>query len=185
MTLTEKDKRTLAAVARAALAAAVRGEAYAPPAPEPEQPALLENRGCFVTLKTDDQLRGCIGCFTSPNPLYQTIAEYTRASALEDPRFRGNRIREAELQNVAMDISCLTPLAPCPNPENIILGTHGVYVRANGRAGCFLPQVATETGWSVEEFWGHCCRDKAGLSWDAWTHPATDRMTFTADVFDA
>ncbi|MCK9301524.1 MAG: AMMECR1 family protein [Bacteroidales bacterium] len=31
-----------------------------------------------------------------------------------------------------------------------------------------MPQVATETGWSVEEFLGHCSRDKAGLGWDGW-----------------
>ncbi len=52
-------------------------------------------------------------------------------------------------------------------------------------SGCFLPQVAEETGWSVEEFWSHCCRDKAGLDSDAWRRPDAERMTFTADVFDA
>jgi len=34
--------------------------------------------------------------------------------------------------------------------------------------GTFLPQVATETGWSLEEFLGHCSRDKAGIGWDGW-----------------
>ncbi len=183
MALTERDKQALAAIARASLAAAVRGEKYVPD--DPGLPDLLENRGCFVTLKTGGRLRGCLGCFTSEQPLYRAVAEYTRFSALEDPRFAGQRIRESELSSVAIDISCLTPLAPCPEPEKIILGVHGIYVRANGCSGCFLPQVAEETGWSAEEFWSHCCRDKAGLDGDAWRMPGTECMTFTADVFDA
>ena len=36
------------------------------------------------------------------------------------------------------------------------------------RHGTFLPQVAAETGWTVEEFLGHCARDKAGIGWDGW-----------------
>ncbi len=184
-TLTDRDKRFLGAIARAALTAAVRGEHYAPPAPDTDSPALLAHCGCFVTLKTDNALRGCIGCFTANQPLYQTIAAYTRASALEDPRFTNNRIRESELPRVALDISCLTPLAPCAEPEKITLGTHGIYVRNGRHAGCFLPQVATETGWNVEEFWGHCCQDKAGLPWDAWKRPDTECLTFTAEIFDA
>lgn len=184
MALTETDKAFLAEIARNALAAAVQGGSYAPPVPD-ALPNLLEHRGCFVTLKTNDQLRGCIGCFTSDQPLYQTVADYTRHSALDDPRFAHHRLRESELPAVAIDISALTPLVRCDEPEKIILGVHGIYVRSGGRGGCFLPQVATETGWSVEEFWGHCCRDKAGLDWDAWRHPGAECMTFTADVFDA
>lgn len=183
MALTEKDKHTLGMISRAALKAAVTGERYAPA--DPGRPTLHDRRGCFVTLKTNAQLRGCLGCFTSDNPLYQTVADYTRFSALDDPRFTRNRLRENELPNVAIDISCLTPLAPCGDPESITLGTHGIYVKSHGRAGCFLPQVATETGWTVEEFWGYCCRDKAGLDWDAWRRPDTQCLIFTADVFDA
>ena len=184
MALTENDKHALASIARAALSAAVAGGKHFAP-DDPGLPNLLEKRGCFVTLKTNNRLRGCLGCFTSEQPLYRTVAEYTRFSALDDPRFSGQRIREDELPAVAIDVSCLTPLAPCAEPENITLGMHGIYVRSGMRSGCFLPQVATETGWNVEEFWGHCCRDKAGLDWDAWRRPEVECMTFTADVFDA
>ena len=31
-----------------------------------------------------------------------------------------------------------------------------------------LPQVATENGWTVEEFLGDTSRDKAGIGWDGW-----------------
>lgn len=180
--LDEKDKRILRSVVLDALTAALRNEP--PPAfPGTERPALLEQRGCFVTLKTDGALRGCLGCFSSTDSLYHNVAAYARHSALEDPRFVGRRLRPEDLPRIKVEISALTPLTPCHAPEAIVLGRHGIYVSQGGRSGCFLPQVATETGWSVEEFWGHCCRDKAGLEWDAWKKPGTAVMTFEAEVF--
>jgi len=46
-----------------------------------------------------------------------------------------------------------------------------------------LPQVATETGWSKEEFLSYCCAHKAGLPADAWKDPETEVYFFTAEVF--
>jgi AMMECR1 domain-containing protein len=31
-----------------------------------------------------------------------------------------------------------------------------------------LPQVATENGWTVEEFLGYTSLNKAGIGWDGW-----------------
>jgi AMMECR1 domain-containing protein len=42
--------------------------------------------------------------------------------------------------------------------------------------------VAEETGWNIEEFWGHCSRDKAGLAWDAWKDGGVKKYTFTAEI---
>ena len=180
--LDAEDRKALGGIARAALAAALKDEPYAPA--DPGRAGLERRSGCFVTLKTDGQLRGCLGCFESGLPLWQTVAEYAELSARHDPRFTHNRLKPADLDRVEMDISALTPLEPCSDPEKIVLGTHGIYVRKNGRSGCFLPQVATETGWNVEEFWGHCCRDKAGLEWNSWREPQTLLKIFTAEVFD-
>lgn len=181
--LGEAEKRELGMIARKSLTAAVNGLPYAPAAPAEGLPALMEKRGCFVTLRTHGALRGCLGCFVSNMPLYQTVAEYARHSALNDPRFSGSRLKPDELAEVEMEISVLTPLEPCRDPEKIELGKHGIYVNGEGGSGCFLPQVATEMNWSVEDYWGYCCRDKAGLAWDAWRQPETDLMTFTAEVF--
>lgn len=182
MTLNADDRKAAGAIARESLAAAVSGCSYEPA--DPGRPSLEERCGCFVTLKTKGQLRGCLGCFTSAQPLWRTVAEYTRLSAMEDPRFGHNRLKAAELPGVEMEVSALSPLRPCGDPERIRPGTDGIYVRSGGRSGCFLPQVATEMKWGVEEFWGHCCRDKAGLPWDAWRRVGTECFTFTADVFE-
>lgn len=183
MTLDADDKEALAKIAREALKDAVVGKSRQPS--DPGREALLERRGCFVTLKTGGRLRGCLGCFVSDQPLYRTVAEYAAYSATEDPRFAGDRLRPDDLPDVGVEVSVLAPLEPCPEPEKIVLGKHGIYVRADGRSGCFLPQVATEMRWGLEEFWGRCCRDKAGLPWNAWRDPKTELMTFTTETFDA
>lgn len=180
MRLDDEDKRLLMAIAREAAAAAVEDRPYAP---EPaNRPALLERRGCFVTLRTRERLRGCLGCFTSDAPLYKTVADYAGHSVRRDPRFARDRLQIRELPDLAIDISVLSPLEPCRDPENIVLGVHGIYIEKDGCSGCFLPQVANETGWTVEELWGHCCRDKAGLDWNAWRAPDAKLLIFTAET---
>ena len=183
MNLEAGDKRILGRLAWESLRRAIAGGEYRPD--DPGRPVLLEKCGCFVTLKTGGALRGCLGCFTSDRPLYRTVPEYAALSATEDPRFAHNRLKPSDLPRVDMEISVLTPLEPCPEPEQIVPGVHGIYVSSGARSGCFLPQVATEMNWGVEDFWGHCCREKAGLDWDAWRRPGVRLMTFTADVFEA
>ena len=79
----------------------------------------------------------------------------------------------------------LSPLKKIDNPLDIRLGTDGVWlVGAGGERGTFLPQVATEPGWSKEQFLSNCASHKAGMPPDAWRDP--DRCTvytYTAEVF--
>ncbi|MDR1744580.1 MAG: AmmeMemoRadiSam system protein A [Planctomycetota bacterium] len=175
------DRGALGELARAALGAALSGKRFE--GEDPGRERLERHCGCFVTLKTGGHLRGCLGCFQSDAPLWRTVPEYAAYSALEDPRFARNRLRAEDLGSVEMDVSVLSPLEPCADPRAIVPGVHGIYVRKDGRSGCFLPQVAPEQGWGVEDFWGHCCRDKAGLDRDAWKNPGIELMTFTAEVF--
>lgn len=180
--LEEEEREALLRIVCQALQAAVTGEAYRPM--DPGYPALRGQGGCFVTYKTHGQLRGCIGCFESAEPLYQTVARYAHASAREDPRFLDRPLTLVDLPGVRIDISVLSPLERTAEPEAITLGVHGIHVRRGMQSGCFLPQVATETGWSVEEFWGMCCRHKAGLPAGAWRDPGTECSIFTAEVVE-
>ncbi len=181
--LSSPARHTLLNIVRGALQAAVAGKRYVPPAVS--APELLACCGCFVTYKTRGELRGCLGCFTSQEPLYRTVAAYAGYSATEDPRFCDNRLTEADLPAVYLDISVLSPLRPCADPTGIVLGRDGIYVKKGGRSGCFLPQVATETGWDVADYWGYCCSHKAGLPHDAWQQPDIQLFTFTAEVIEA
>ena len=51
-------------------------------------------------------------------------------------------------------------------------------------SGTFLPQVATETGWTLEEFLGHCSRDKAGIGWNGWKDSKAEIYIYEAIVLN-
>ena len=88
-----------------------------------------------------------------------------------------------EIEELEIEISVLSPLREVASVEEIELGKHGIYITQGLRGGCFLPQVATETGWSKEEFLSQCCAGKAGLSPDAWKTGDVKIRVFTAEVF--
>jgi AmmeMemoRadiSam system protein A len=179
--MNEAARKRLLQIARQSVAAAVQGKPL--PKLDETDPELQGRQGCFVTLKNGENLRGCLGHFTSAKPLWKLVNETARASATEDPRFWSYPITPDELGSLNIEISVLSPLQRIANPLAIELGVDGIYIRRGAAAGCFLPQVATETGWSKEEFLSHCCSHKAGLSADAWRDPGTEVLTFRAEVF--
>jgi len=181
--MNEAQKKQLLRIARDTVEAVVCCRPF--PKPQSDDPALNALCGCFVTLKNRGRLRGCIGQFTSDKPLIRLVAEMARASARSDPRFMDNPIMPGELTRLEIEISVLSPLERTDNPLSLELGTHGIYIKRGYASGCFLPQVADETGWSKEEFLSFCCAHKAGLSADAWKDPATEVYLFTAEIFDA
>jgi AmmeMemoRadiSam system protein A len=181
--MNEKRRNKLLVVARDAVSAAV---AQAPlPRPQADDPELNAPCGCFVTLKNRDRLRGCIGQFVCDRPLIETVAEMAKASATGDPRFMTDPITPGEVHKLDVEISVLSPLKRVDDPLSLELGTHGIYIKRGYASGCFLPQVADETGWSKEEFLSYCCLHKAGLAPDAWKDPKTEVYLFTAEVFGA
>jgi len=122
--------------------------------------------GAFVTLKINGALRGCIGRFVSSEPLYKVVMASAISSAFEDPRF--SPITKEEYKKTNIEITVLGPLKKINNINEIVLGRHGIYIKKDFSSGTMLPQVATENGWTVEEFLGYTSRDKAGIGWDGW-----------------
>jgi len=177
----DSSRERLLQIARASVEAAVQG--LPPPAVEESDPELQGKQGCFVTLKNGAALRGCLGHFTSNRALWRLVNETARASATQDPRFFSRPITPDEVPHLDIEISVLSPLERIANPLDIELGLDGIYIRRGSAAGCFLPQVATETGWSKEQFLSHCCSHKAGLAPEAWRDPDTEVLTFRAEVF--
>jgi AmmeMemoRadiSam system protein A len=179
----DKQKRTLLKVARETVEAVILRKPIKKP--QSDDPELNAPCGCFVTLKNHGRLRGCIGQFTSDSPLIELVAEMAKASATGDPRFMADPITAGELKQLDIEISVLSPLQRTDDPLSLRLGVDGIYIRKGCTSGCFLPQVATETGWSKEEFLSYCCAHKAGLAPDAWRQAKTEVYLFTADVFGA
>jgi hypothetical protein len=90
-------------------------------------------------------------------------------------------VNAVEVEKLELEISVLSPMVKISDTSEIELGRHGIYIMKGGRGGTFLPQVATETGWTLEEFLGHCAQDKAGIGWDGWK--TADIYIYSALVF--
>ena len=99
-------------------------------------------------------------------PLYRLISDLVISSAARDYRF--NPVANNEIPLIDIEISVLTPMRKIDSIDEIELGRHGIYIRKNMQTGTFLPQVAATTGWTKEEFLGHCAQDKALIGWDGW-----------------
>ena len=136
--------------------------------------------GAFVSLHKLGQLRGCIGTFTSPRPLVNTVQEMALSSSQRDPRFPP--VQEQEMQDIDIEISVLSPLREIKDVGEIEVGKHGIYITKGFYSGVLLPQVATEYGWDRETFLEHTCM-KAGLPPDTWKEAGVKIEIFDAQVF--
>lgn len=163
--LSNEEKRTLFTIARKSILAKLNSTQY-----EADEKHITDNLrrpyGAFVTLKENGALRGCIGRFITTESLYDVIHESALSSAFDDPRF--SAVKKEEYDDLEIEITVLGSLKKIKSPDEIILGKHGIYIRKGMQSGTMLPQVATENGWTVEQFLGYTSRDKAGLGWDGW-----------------
>ena len=175
--LSSKDRKLLLDLAREAITKAVT--TGKPNIHEVAATPLLVKQGCFVTIKQHGALRGCIGNFTSDKPLYQLVQEMAISAATRDPRFYP--MKEADLSSFNLEISVLSPLSKVASPEEVVVGTHGLYLEKNFSRGVLLPQVAVEHGWDRETFLNQTAL-KAGLKKEDWREDA-DIFVFTAQVF--
>jgi AmmeMemoRadiSam system protein B/AmmeMemoRadiSam system protein A len=128
--------------------------------------ALRKPYGVFVSLHIGDELRGCIGTVSTNRPLCESVDKMARAAAFNDPRFPP--LSKKEYENSTLEISILTPLNKIRDINEIVIGTHGLLIRKGNRSGVMLPQVATERGWSVNQFLEHTADSKAGIGKDGW-----------------
>ena len=177
--LSEKDKETLLNIAKSTVHTYVK-TGNIPEVSTDEFPnELLMQCGAFVSLYKNGELRGCIGRFNPEIPLWQVVQDMAISSATEDTRFQP--VRPDELEDISIEISVLSPMKKISSIDEIELGKHGIYIKKGLFSGTFLPQVATEQGWSKEEFLGYCSKHKAGLGWDGWKK--ADVYTYTAIVF--
>jgi hypothetical protein len=164
--LNEKERKALLSLARRTIQQYLRTGHMPETAPSALPAALTTPCGAFVTLYKHSSLRGCIGRFEMTAPLYTVVQEMAVASATQDSRF--TPVDSSELGDLRIEISVLTPMRRITSINELEPGKHGIYIKKGNRSGTFLPQVAKETGWTKEEFLGHCARDKAGIGWDGW-----------------
>jgi AmmeMemoRadiSam system protein A len=180
MELTSDQRRTLLDVARQTIRSALGDpDGSAPPISISDDPALHQHAGCFVTLHHlhTHRLRGCVGRLDSRDELIEAVRQ-SAVNVLHDPRFVAMPVRMADLPQLELEITVILPLHPAPSCLDCDPANDGIYLIADDRAGCFLPQVARETGWSRQQLLSRLCTEKLGLSPEAWQNPTARLMTF-------
>lgn len=161
-------------------------EGKRPEPPEEISEEMKEERGVFVTLKKNGNLRGCIGRPLPTEPLISALMDSAIRAATKDPRFP--RLEPEELPQITVEVSVLTlPKKldvedPKKYPEKVEVGEDGLIVKYRGREGLLLPQVPIEQDWDAEEFLSQTCV-KAGLSPDNWLKEGVEIEKFSAQIF--
>ena len=193
--LTDDDKEELLGLARKTILYAVE-KRRAPQASElgvTISDTMKRPRAAFVTLKKDvvlrkdgnlqpekiSQLRGCIGDIFPQRPLYKSVIINAINAAFRDSRFPP--VTRAECNDITIEISALTAPKPIASPDQIRIGIDGIVLRKNGRSAVYLPQVAPEQGWDLNQTLTNLSL-KARLPGDAWKEGASF-LVFQAVVF--
>ena len=144
---------------------------------------LKENHSVFVTLRKNENLRGCIGnIYSNKKPLWESVRDMAKKACSDDKRF--DPVNENELNDLSYEISVLSPIKKIDNWNKVEIGKHGVIIKKDNKGGIFPPQVATKTGWSREKFLEQLCVQKADLPSDCYKDTNTEILIFTAEVFD-
>lgn len=141
--------------------------------------AMRVPRAAFVTFKKNSHLRGCIGDIFPRQPLYKSVITNAINAGVNDRRFLP--VTKEECSDITIEISALTVPGPVASPDEIRIGIDGVVLNKDGRSAVFLPQVAPQEGWDVNQTLTRLSL-KAGLPADAWKKDASF-LTFQAVVF--
>ena len=143
-------------------------------------PNLKLHLGAFVTLKINNELRGCIGYVFTKMTLYDTVCEAAKQAAFSDPRFFPMTIEELEF--VKIEISVLSYPEKISSYDEIIIGRHGLMLEERYVKAVLLPQVAISNNFNREDFLSAIC-EKGGLPLDTWKIKKLNLLVFTATIF--
>lgn len=152
-----------------------------------QDPIMAEKRGVFVTLRKNNQLRGCIGSLVGVESLGEGVRRNAVNAAFHDYRF--SPLTGAELPDLEVEISILTEPQPLVGltPDEVITrlrpGIDGVIIKGpQGEQATFLPQVWQQLPQPVQ-FLTHLCR-KAGLPENAWRSGTLRFFTYQVQSFE-
>ncbi len=182
----EESRRALSSMAHDSIAHGL--EHGAPLDVDPSEfPAVLRApRATFVTLRSEGELRGCIGGFEPRDPLVKDVARRAYDSAFHDPRFPA--LAEPELAGLNIEISILHPferIHPASEEELLSMlrpGIDGLLIEDGALRATFLPSVWKELR-EPRAFLQHLKR-KAGMAPDHWSK-AMRVSRYTVDLICA
>ncbi|MCP3966311.1 MAG: AmmeMemoRadiSam system protein B [Lentisphaerae bacterium] len=126
---------------------------------------LKEKRAVFITIRQNGQLKGCMGELYPTRPLYAAVVHQAINAAFLDSRFLP--LTRTSQEGYTIEIAILTQPHIVDNWKKIKIGTDGIILKKGHRRAVFLPQVAKEQGWDLEETLTHLSM-KAGLPPYSW-----------------
>jgi hypothetical protein len=148
--------------------------------------ALQVRCGTFVTLKSNDQLRGCIGSLSATVPIVSGVRQNVLSAAFHDPRFPP--LGKKELDTVAIEVSVLSEPVPLAyrDAEDLMAklqpGIDGVIIKKGTASATFLPQVWEQLP-QPEPFLSHLCL-KAGLPAGRWRKGDLTVLVYQVQYFE-
>ena len=189
-TLTDEQGAALVALARRTLTAHY-GEQLPPDDSENLEARLADRAlqakcGTFVTLKSNHQLRGCIGSLTASASVVDGVRENALNAALHDPRF--SPLKKKELEGVHIEVSVLTEPVPLVYTDaddllaKLETGVDGVIIKKGYASATFLPQVWEQLP-QPEAFLSHLCM-KAGLPAGQWREGGLTVLVYRVQYFE-
>ena len=146
----------------------------------PDIPCLAEKGACFVMLRENGAVRGCIGTLEAFESLADNLRRNAENAAFSDPAFPP--LEADELAFTTIEVSILAAPRRLASPEEADLEREGLLIVAGPRRAVFLPQVIREQRWSMAEAWENLAR-KAGLAADAWREKTTELYAFGVENF--
>jgi AmmeMemoRadiSam system protein A len=183
--LGEQDRKTLLEVARRAIEHGVRTGERLQISTEGQPEALVAHKGCFVTLRIGDDLRGCVGSLQPRGPLIDEVARAAFMAAFRDPRFPP--LAGTELDRIHIHVSVLSlpePLVVASERDllqKLRPGIDGLILEDGSAMSTFLPDV-WESLPGPEQFVAHLKR-KAGLPAHHWS-PTIAFKRYTTESFE-
>ena len=172
--LTEAEKKTVFGIANDTLKWCVSGGKGTFDFSKYEiTPLLKKETATFVTLKIQGNLRGCIGSLAPVEALYRSVHNNAVNAAMRDPRF--SPVQAGELLHIEVDVSVLSPIRDIPSSADFKIGQQGIILEKGRYRAVYLPEVATEQGWTVEETLSSLSL-KAGLPPDGWREGASFKI---------
>jgi len=126
---------------------------------------LDDEKGVFVTLRKNGEVRGCIGTLKE-DKLWIQVQKYAVFSAFNDPRFPP--LKKDELPQIKIEISVIENIEDVKDVSEIKLGEHGIILDMGGKGGILLPEVAIEHNVKTpEDFLDMLCK-KIGVQKGLW-----------------
>ncbi|HEY6281723.1 MAG TPA: AmmeMemoRadiSam system protein A [Burkholderiales bacterium] len=108
-------------------------------------PWLYEPRACFVTLKMNGELRGCIGSLKAQRSLLTDLKANALAAAFHDPRFEP--LTNGEFDYTRIEISLISVIEPIyfVNEQDALNqlrpAIDGIIFEYQNQSSTFLPQM--------------------------------------------